>query len=594
MDCSSFGTQFYPTPLSLGVRMVSMIDWDGAGPVLDVSAGKGDLLAAAALRSCRGYWKLFKGNLAKSNSQAMQFDEFDFSMLAKLTADPYFQSDWEDAIKRMSPNLWAIELDEDLQSVLRNKGYRVIGSDFFTYSGASQPSYILMNPPFQQGASFLMRAIDFLYSGQIVCVLNAQTLLNPYSLERQALVKRLNQLNARIEYLDGQFVDAERPTGVRVAVVYIDKRVAMDDAFEGAQDKANDHVHVDGDACQNALVSSDRIVALVEHYEAQKTAGVELLLDFHKRCRNVPYLDLTMEGFSAPRFSGDAALARTELIKAKVNFYLANLRKKHWTEMMNDPVVTRWLTKSKKESYLAQLNAYCDMDFTESNIRQFVTNVSASYPETLSAAIEDVFDEFTVRFSYHEDTKNNVHMYSGWLSNKASYVNKRVVIPRMSPFDGFMKRWGRLSWGVRERLADFEKVMSYFDGGGRVMASQQGQDNGFVAMADLIDKAVLNGQTTKIETEYFFVTVYMKGTVHLTFKSEELRRRFNIFVGTRRAYLPPDYAKKSYREMDAEEKRVVDEFEGVKSYKVDEGVNPFSGFEAAMLSAQNGHLRLAA
>lgn len=594
MDHSGFGKQFYPTPLPLALKMVSMIQWDNNGAVLDLAAGKGDLLAAAALRHTSSFWKFFKGNRQARDNGPLQFTEIDLAEVNDTISDERFQKEWQETIRRVSSRLWAIEIDESLQHVLRGNGYRVIGSDFFSYSGAMQPSYILMNPPFESGCQFLLRAIDFLYSGQICCQLNAQTLLNPYSLERQMLVKRLTELNATVEYLDGQYIDAERPTGVQIALVYIDKRVAMDEVFGDMADKANDNVRFGEQANSSALVSSDRIVALVEHYEAQKNAGIEVLLDFHKRARSLQFLDIQVEGFETPSFRGDERLARTELFKAKANAYLTKLREKHWTEMMSDPAVTRWLTKSKKEDYLSQLSMYSAMDFTEKNIRNFVSKISAAYPETLSAAIEDVFDEFTVKYAYHEDTGNNVHMFSGWLSNKAAFVNKKVVIPRMSPYDISWKQWRPIGFQVRERLADFEKVLAYFEGGGRLIEHYQGVQNGFVAMSDLIDEAVRKGQTSKIETEFFWVTVYMKGTIHLTFKDQELRRRFNVFVGSRRAYLPPDYAKKPYAEMDAEERRVVAEFEGEKAYKVDERCDPFGAMRVAIQSNQQLQLPMAA
>ena len=76
------------------------------------------------------------------------------------------------------------------------------------------------------------------------------------------------------------------------------------------------------------------------------------------------------------------------------------------------------------------------------------------------------------------------------------------------------------------------------------------------------------GATRNIEFKYFYLTVYKKGTAHIRFKDEYkyLVDALNIYVGKKRSWLPPEYGKKTYNNMDEEEKRVVDDFQGEKEY----------------------------
>ena len=67
--------------------------------------------------------------------------------------------------------------------------------------------------------------------------------------------------------------------------------------------------------------------------------------------------------------------------------------------------------------------------------------------------------------------------------------------------------------------------------------------------------------------KYFSVTFYKKGTCHIVFNNEELLKKFNIFGSQHKGWLPPCYGKKNYKDMTKEEKEVIDEFEGEKSYK---------------------------
>ena len=49
--------------------------------------------------------------------------------------------------------------------------------------------------------------------------------------------------------------------------------------------------------------------------------------------------------------------------------------------------------------------------------------------------------------------------------------------------------------------------------------------------------------TKNIETKYFTVTFYKKGTAHLVFRDDDLLEKFNIFAGGRKGWLPPCYGR---------------------------------------------------
>ncbi len=75
-----------------------------------------------------------------------------------------------------------------------------------------------MNPPFADGAKHVLKAWEILFDGEIVAILNAETLKNPYSKERKLLFKLIEQYG-EVEYLQQIFagVDAERQTNVEIA-----------------------------------------------------------------------------------------------------------------------------------------------------------------------------------------------------------------------------------------------------------------------------------------------------------------------------------------------------------------------------------------
>ena len=109
---------------------------------------------------------------------------------------------------------------------------------------------------------------------------------------------------------------------------------------------------------------------------------------------------------------------------------------------------------------------------------------------------------------------------------------------------------------IESKLRDIEKVFMYFNGNKAPS----------VSLADLCGRDYYTKHLDDLENEYFKINVYKKGTIHFTIKDENLIRRFNIFMGQRRQWLPPDYAFKQYKDCNISEKSVIDSFEGEKEY----------------------------
>lgn len=157
-------TNFYPTPKSLLKDITANISWWKMNGILDPEAGKGDIV------------------------------DFVMNERSDRTVD-------------------CIEINPELQATLRGKGYSVIHDDFLTFEPKYHYDLILMNPPFNQGAAHLLKALDVQKrGGRIICILNAETIRNPYTNERKVLVRKLEDLEASIEYRTDEFTSAERYT----------------------------------------------------------------------------------------------------------------------------------------------------------------------------------------------------------------------------------------------------------------------------------------------------------------------------------------------------------------------------------------------
>ena len=170
--------------------------------------------------------------------------------------------------------------------------------------------------------------------------------------------------------------------------------------------------------------------------------------------------------------------------------------------------------------------------------------------------IIELFEEFSNKHHWYDETSNNIHYYNGWKTNKAWIINKKVIIPLKAYDDYYADRFRPTQYDVKRKLQDIEKCFNYLDGGLTEA----------VDLEESLKFAEEYGETKNIQLKYFTVTFYKKGTCHIIFNNDELLKKFNIFGSQHKGWLPPSYGKKPYKDMTEEEKAVVNEFEGEKEY----------------------------
>jgi len=465
---------------------------------------------------------------------------------------------WKQSGGYYGPTVHAIEKDPELVGTLRGKKINVIDYDFLTFCGSDKYDIIIGNPPFDNGELHLLKAIDILYSGNIVFLLNAQTLKNPCTNQRKLLLKKLEEFDAEIEYLTEQFAGAERPTMVEIALIHIRiERKIENDLFRGMA-AAPDFETEDLEGPRE-LVGKDLIHNLVADYNRVVKIGTQALLDFYKNHRHLSaYLKVVVNDEKEGKSAGNPENL-TVLMKGELNLFLKRVRQTYWQKVLSLEKVEAKMTKKKKEEFKILLQQNELMDFTESNIHTFIVNLARGYEDILTDAVASVFDKMTIKHAWDEEIHfKNVHYFDGWKTNKAFFVNKKVIIPFYG--NPFWSVWGKcweVSYSIKDDLNDIDKVMNYFDG-----------RSNYVSIVQALTEAFGRDQASGVESTYFRITVFKKGTIHLTFLNDDIRRRFNVTACKRKNWLPMDYGKKAYADMSQEEKAVVGAFEGQESYAV--------------------------
>lgn len=387
--------------------------------------------------------------------------------------------------------------------------------------------------------------------GGIICLMNAETIRNPYSYIRQELIEKLEAYDANIQYIPDAFKNAERQTNVEVALVkiYIPEKKQESEIYSRLKKAKRLNEYTDEE--RTALTISDFVKATVAQFNVEVAAGVELIREYKAM---EPYLkDSFNSKYPYPILKLQMKRGSGYRDELSVNKYLEKVRLKYWEALFANPKFTGKMTSSMRAEYREMVHELKDYDFNEFNINLLIKDINAKLNKSLQDTMLDMFDKLTVQHTYYPECKNNVHYYNGWCSNKAHKINKKVILPCYDVFSMWDKSF--YPYKAEAALRDIEKVLDYLDGN---MTSH-------VDLNHVVEQAKNNPKN--IHCKYFDVTFYKKGTMHITFTNLELLEKFNIYAAKNRMWLPPDYGKKHYASMTEEEQAVIDEFQGAFAYE---------------------------
>lgn len=530
--------QFYPTPSDLAGKLFEVVNFNKVKTVLEPSAGKGDLLEYATQR--KRTYRVGRGRSARyySDREGLDCD--------------------------------CIEIDLNLQAILKSKGFRVVHDDFLSFMTRKRYDLILMNPPFSEGDLHLLRAIEMAGNGgQIACILNAETIRNPCTNSRRLLAKKLNDVGASVRFINDAFARSERRAKVDVALINISIPYTFaDETIWENLKRAREVGGVDHEEQTNGLAPKDNIERLILEHDLMCEAGISLM-----RCYNgiAPRLS-TQPDHAHPMITlnvgsdNDQRIGKCEV--EHVNSFLRMVRARYWQHLFDLPDLRSKMTSDMQEQYRSLINEMREYEFSKFNIQQVIERIMGQIAVGVEEAIVKCFEKLSAEHSYHSDVQNeNIHYYNGWKTNKAHYVNNKCIIPTWGCFATAYRENSRGRYqdyyteispiGCFNVLSDLEKALNYLDKG----------ETSDIDMMQALEAAKIANKNRNIECKYFTVTFFKKGTCHIKFREQKIVDRLNIYVGRNKAWLPPSYGKVRYDEMDEESRRVVDEFQGREAYE---------------------------
>ena len=499
-----FHEEFFPTPLSLIQKLISpyRLTSDDLGyrsgykldpdwTILEPTAGKGDICDYLA-----GYCK-----------------------------DSYGR-------RKNDARIRVIEQSFELQQILMGKGYPVIGHDFLRYQADQHFDLVIMNPPFSNGDLHLLHAWEVVGNGgRVACILNAETIRNPHTKRRRDLLD-LIEAHGSVEFVGQAFANAERKTGVDTCIVRLQKPKAEGDPLEFRFD-AVDQTEGDMDCGMDSpttggLAHIDRLGTIINQYERTKAAFVNFI-------RAMNELRFYGEGL-ADRYSSEGrndsvgssihrmavdAYANGGASTSKCNEFRDRLNSSCWKLVMSKLNLDGIMTSGLQQAFAQNIEKTGHLPLTKENISAVVGAIIGNTQETMKQAVVAVFDIFT---RYHSE--NRIPNQEGWKTNKSWRCTKKVILPH----------WVERAWSggmcIRyNRARDYQDI-------DKACCWLMGKSYGEILTIEKAMEADMNGpRLMKGESEFFKFRYFLKGTVHLTFKDQDLLDKFNRIANETKNWL---------------------------------------------------------
>jgi len=432
-----------------------------------------------------------------------------------------------DFLQLNGANVLACETDERLQKIVQTK-CKLLAADFLTVTSdqVSHISAVVMNPPFSKGAEHLLHAYSIAPKGcKVVCLLNQETLSNPFSRIRQELTGIIEAHGFYTE-LGDCFKDAERKTFVHVAMVVLNKPgETYANEFEGffLEDDPEEHQ-------ENALMSYNavrdvvhRYISAVKLYDKQ----LELAAQMNDITHEVFFRGLTKLSMSVTRNS----------IPVERNEFKKSMQKAGWNWIFDKMDLRKHSTRGLREDINKFVEDQQNIPFTMRNIYKMLEIVVGTTSQRMDKAIIEAFDNITL---HHADNRFNV---KGWKTNSHFLVGKKFILPNCvrsaKEYSWVNKDYTSMS-GKKEIIEDFEKALCFTNA---INYDEIAPRYSYLerttreAKDSCLNDSIRNNIYGEWYESFFFkYKAFKNGNMHFEFKDENVWAKFNQHVSRIKGY----------------------------------------------------------
>jgi hypothetical protein len=422
-------------------------------------------------------------------------------------------------------DLFTIEIDPDLRYTLQGKRYNVIGTDFLEYDEPIAFKTVIMNPPFSNGSAHVLKGWEVLdEGGMLIAIVNAETILNAYTKERQNLARLIEEYG-EFEELGSVFANAERPTDVNIGLITLNKpKTEQKNWFENITFE-KDYLE-EGKYQEATLAHQDPIRDIVARYNG----AVQIL---KARQENQQRLDSYLQGINeyplGYKYDSRKALLQEYSFMDQIKI----LKARFWETIFEKTELAKRSTSDFKKKFDDFARSQASMAFTEEAIKEVLSLFFLNRHEIMKECVINVFDKAT---SYHE--KNSIYT-EGWKTNKSYKLSKKIILPRGIGYDDKYS-YSKFSYAYynNDFYNDIDKALCYLNGMNYDNINSTARR--IISQIDAINERQV--EYNKLFSSTFFdIRIYKKGTTHLIFRDLKHLEALNRFVAENKKWIGADY-----------------------------------------------------
>ncbi len=320
----------------------------------------------------------------------------------------------------------ACEKDPNIRRLLNGK-CDIIANDFMTVTSeqVSHVDYIVMNPPFSEGARHILHAFEIAPADcTIIALCNEDNLERGWNYEKNKQLIETVELYGRHEYLGEVFKNAERQTRVHVALIKLYKEGEGENEFDGYyfsqidEDEANMNQ-------REGIMQYNIVRDLVNRYVSAVKLFDETLEAANKINELAQYPEAGEYEYIPIRFGTIKGGYGGDAINVTHQQYKKELQKYYWHIIFKKLNMEKYATKHLREQINKFIEQQTNVPFTMGNIYRVIDMVIQTNGQRMQKALVEAFD-LICSFSAENNTAGEK-----WKTNANYMVNKKFIVPYM-------------------------------------------------------------------------------------------------------------------------------------------------------------------
>lgn len=433
----------------------------------------------------------------------------------------------------------ACEKDREIRKLLEGK-CEIIADDFLTVTSeqVSHIDYIVMNPPFSEGAKHILHAYEIAPAGcTIIALCNSSNLSRGYYYDTNKQLIELVELHGRNEYIGEVFSSAERRTDVSVELIKLFKHGEGENEFDGFffSQEDEDNANIDG---REGIMPYNVVRDLVNRYVATVKLFDETLEAANKINEMAKYPGTGEYNYIPIKFATVTHDGHEKIVTHQQ--YRNELQKYYWRIIFNKLNMEKYATKRLREQINKFVETQQHVPFTMANIYRVIDIVIQTTGQRMDKALEEAFD-LICSLSAENSTAGEK-----WKTNSNYMVNRKFIVNYICQgYDRYdnNRPYPTLNFGFSsscnlDQMQDICKALCYLTG----------------CEYNSIESLSSHGSSYRGERGepwgkwftwgFFRCKAFKKGTMHFEFLDEAVWSRFNRRVAELRGWALPKTTEK--------------------------------------------------